>query len=372
MTLGISCNISRAKHWSQLARLALILIFATMPLVECYSAYAASPSFDCSKASQPDEKTICGSAELSALELKASQDFASVRDNIDSDRARQAARAALAERHSCGANVICIKGVLLRAIQSYETLGPRARSPVATQAQVLPGSYSIAPGVSEGILNMRSGPGQGHSVVVAIPAGSGGVTIGPCQAPDDGRSRNSWCWAQWKSHSGWVSSSGILAAPNEVHIASSQQSSNPVAHSQTIEEACAKKWEEDPNFNHVKYSQCIVDMTNARFNQMDASLCDSTACFYRLKPVQVNGLTDDDTVYQGAGYFTRYKPAEHGRDIIILDPQGGMSTFAQCGTCSGFDYQDGPLKDAILRSTGRDMILEVPQAQTAPSKGSPK
>jgi uncharacterized protein YraI len=209
MIFGFSCNTSRDRRWTHVAWLSVFC--AALPLVECLPAYAAGPSFDCSKASQPDERIICGSEELSALELKASREFAYVRDNVDAERARQTARAVLGERRNCGAKTDCIKGVLSRAIQNYETLGAPNNSLVAAPAQLSPGSYSVLPNVSDGILNIRSGPGAGHSIVVAIPAGSGGVTIGSCQAADDSRSRYSWCKAQWKNYSGWVSSGWIVA-----------------------------------------------------------------------------------------------------------------------------------------------------------------
>ena len=78
------------------------------------------------------------------------------------------------------------------------------------RAELLPGSYLIASDAPGGVLNMRSGPGQGHSIVVAVPAGSGGVTIDQCRSPDDGKSRYDWCQAKWNGYSGWVSSSGIV------------------------------------------------------------------------------------------------------------------------------------------------------------------
>ncbi len=66
--------------------------------------------------------------------------------------------------------------------------------------------YRIAADVSDGVLNMRSGPGQGHNLVTAIPAGSGGVKVGRCRNPDDGRSRNTWCEVEWRGRTGWASS----------------------------------------------------------------------------------------------------------------------------------------------------------------------
>jgi hypothetical protein len=266
MILRLSCVICRRGYLRFLARFALFCV--TVPLVKCLPAYAAGPSFDCSKASQPDERIICGSEELSALELKASREFAYVRDNIHAERARQTARAVLGERHNCGAKADCIKGVLSRAIQSYEALGAPNNSAVIAQPQVSPGSYSVLPNVSDGILNIRSGPGQGHSIVVAIPAGSGGVTIGSCQTADDGRSRYSWCKAQWKNYSGWVSSSGIVADAGAT-------ASPSVTPKKISREAC----------NNATVAQCMVPCGafykgGTRDAQAKATLC-SENCNYQ-------------------------------------------------------------------------------------------
>lgn len=72
-------------------------------------------------------------------------------------------------------------------------------------------AYRIKRDVSQGILNMRTGPGQRHSLVIPIPAGAN-VMIGPCRRPDDGISRYDWCEVSWNNHSGWVSSGGIVRA----------------------------------------------------------------------------------------------------------------------------------------------------------------
>ena len=71
------------------------------------------------------------------------------------------------------------------------------------------GNYSVNQNVSAGILNMRSGPGVGHSIVVSIPAGSSNVALGICQRPDDGKSQYDWCQAAWNGYSGWLSKGGV-------------------------------------------------------------------------------------------------------------------------------------------------------------------
>jgi len=72
----------------------------------------------------------------------------------------------------------------------------------AAQAQ----TYAVKQDVSEGILNMRDGPGTRHRLIVSIPAGSGGLSVGECRSPDDGTGHFKWCRASWSGRTGWISS----------------------------------------------------------------------------------------------------------------------------------------------------------------------
>jgi len=73
--------------------------------------------------------------------------------------------------------------------------------------------FRVASDVSEGILNMRNGPGRRHEVVTSIPAGSDNVQqVGSCVESDDGASRHRWCNVEWNGRVGWVSSSGLRSS----------------------------------------------------------------------------------------------------------------------------------------------------------------
>jgi uncharacterized protein YraI len=69
--------------------------------------------------------------------------------------------------------------------------------------------FRVLDSVSEGILNIRAGPGTGHPIIIALPAGSSGEMKGRCHAPDDG-GRYAWCEVEWRGRSGWVSSRSIV------------------------------------------------------------------------------------------------------------------------------------------------------------------
>lgn len=66
-------------------------------------------------------------------------------------------------------------------------------------------TWRVQSNVSGGILNIRSGPGTGHSVVVEVPAGAGGIELGKCAKADDGKTRFPWCRAEWQGYAGWIS-----------------------------------------------------------------------------------------------------------------------------------------------------------------------
>jgi len=59
--------------------------------------------------------------------------------------------------------------------------------------------------VSEGFLNIRTGPGVNMRVVAEIPAGASDVDVGRCLPSEDARS-SSWCEVQWRGYTGWASS----------------------------------------------------------------------------------------------------------------------------------------------------------------------
>ena len=85
---------------------------------------------------------------------------------------------------------------------------PQAPPPVAALPR---DTYRVLPNVSQGIHNMRSGPGTNFPLVVSIPAGATGLTIGQCRPPQDRRSAHPWCEVTWRGHSGWTSACCIVS-----------------------------------------------------------------------------------------------------------------------------------------------------------------
>jgi hypothetical protein len=72
--------------------------------------------------------------------------------------------------------------------------------------------FRVISEVSGGKLNLRDGPGKGHSSIAEIPAGATLRQVGPCVRSDDGKTRDPWCKVEWNGRTGWASSSGLEKA----------------------------------------------------------------------------------------------------------------------------------------------------------------
>jgi hypothetical protein len=83
-------------------------------------------------------------------------------------------------------------------------------SPAVMPSARPPTTYRVLPKVAGGVQNLRTGPSINYSIVVAIPEGATGITIGTCRPPEDGKTTRSWCAASWRGYSGWISSCCII------------------------------------------------------------------------------------------------------------------------------------------------------------------
>ena len=95
---------------------ALVSVFAL-------SVSAQTPSFDCAKATYPDERTICFSAELSQLDNVASAGYEYVRRVYGRQYANSLDLPLLQARRACATDVTCIKAQQLAAIKKFQSLG---------------------------------------------------------------------------------------------------------------------------------------------------------------------------------------------------------------------------------------------------------
>jgi len=100
-------------------------------------ASADAPSFNCAKATYPDERTICSSTELSQLDNIADAGYEYVRRVYGTQYAKSVTLPLLHARRSCGSNAACIKEQQLAAIQKFQSLGAPVGGPQIAQLQQL-------------------------------------------------------------------------------------------------------------------------------------------------------------------------------------------------------------------------------------------
>ena len=94
------------------------------------------PSFDCRRASAPDERAICGNPELAQLDRAIADGYQFLRERFGETSARAFAGPLLAGRHGCGSDAGCIKSIQLSTIGEMKRRGaPIADVETASQPQ---------------------------------------------------------------------------------------------------------------------------------------------------------------------------------------------------------------------------------------------
>jgi hypothetical protein len=93
-----------------------------------------SPSFDCTKATYADERTICSNVELSQLDNVANTGYEYVRRVYGAQHAKLVALPMLLARRACGADAACIKDRQIAAIKTFQEFGAPTNSFHNTQS----------------------------------------------------------------------------------------------------------------------------------------------------------------------------------------------------------------------------------------------
>jgi TIR domain len=78
----------------------------------------------------------------------------------------------------------------------------------AAPARPEPTTYRVLANVSGGVQNLRRGPALHYPVVIAVPAGASGITLGACRPAED--ATRPWCAAKWRGYEGFISSCCII------------------------------------------------------------------------------------------------------------------------------------------------------------------
>jgi uncharacterized protein len=108
--------------WLHARRITLKALLAALPvlLATPLSVHAANPSFDCDKAQTEDEHTICSDMHLAELDQAVSIAYRQAEEK-SKDQAQAAARDALAARHLCGDDRLCILDQQVSAITNFSS-----------------------------------------------------------------------------------------------------------------------------------------------------------------------------------------------------------------------------------------------------------
>jgi uncharacterized protein len=105
------------------------------------SAHAAS--FDCTKATTPDEKAVCADQRLSDLDGVVSNAFKQARQAANNPGDQPAltavARGFLKERRACGADRSCIFGGYVSVLLTYQNFGAKEPMPDWVSASAIAG-----------------------------------------------------------------------------------------------------------------------------------------------------------------------------------------------------------------------------------------
>jgi len=109
--------------------------------------------------------------------------------------------------------------------------------------------FTIPPSVSEGHLNVRSGPGVNHGLIGAIPGGQT-VSASRCVPRDDGIRGAEWCFVSWNGLRGWASQAGLMPVQQQAPV---QQ---PTAYNSDADVVCGRPQvlfdlDRDPGTNPV-------------------------------------------------------------------------------------------------------------------------
>ncbi|RVD64210.1 hypothetical protein [Mesorhizobium sp. M7A.F.Ca.ET.027.03.2.1] len=91
-------------------------------------AFAASPSFDCAKATNADEKAICTNAQLAKNDQLTTDAFNQAKAK-NRKAALATARGFLKTRAACGADIDCIANAQTQAVLDFALLGAQLPKP---------------------------------------------------------------------------------------------------------------------------------------------------------------------------------------------------------------------------------------------------
>lgn len=153
------------------------------------------PSFNCAAASSPDERTICATPGLIALDVVANDGYLFLRDKLGKSKANKINLPLIKKRQSCGADAACIRAAQLESIAIFRKFGAKIEAPAERKAPIEKPAPTAAEPVAEPVAELppeapaplpapRPRSPQPAAKVVAAPAPDTAIVAAPPTGSD--------------------------------------------------------------------------------------------------------------------------------------------------------------------------------------------
>ena len=183
-TVRAQLLLDRPMGGQMLRQRSLLRVFAVSACGLVSYAQAANPSFDCTKAKQPAELTICGSERLASLDNAVSRGYAYLKALSGQQYAESIVGPYLLDRYKCRFDEVCIGALYLDEIKAFarldvplDVLGGPSLATVASPPAVGVGGTPATqlPSVSASALTV---PLVGQNGTFAVPVSiNGQITL---------------------------------------------------------------------------------------------------------------------------------------------------------------------------------------------------
>jgi hypothetical protein len=112
------------------------------------------PSFNCAGASSPDERVICATPGLIALDRVANDGYLFLRDKLGKSKANKINLPLIKKRQNCGADAACIRAAQLESIAIFQKYGAKIEAPAERRPPVEKPATTVAAPVAEPVAEL--------------------------------------------------------------------------------------------------------------------------------------------------------------------------------------------------------------------------
>lgn len=122
------------------------------------------------------------------------------------------------------------------------------------------------------------------------------------------------------------------------------------AWSQNIRQAC-----EAQGLSGAGLGNCLVEEATRQskdLKRMKGMICSASRCYLLLQCSGDEGARS----CEGEGFEISFRAEDWGTTTIVQDPDGHVSEFGRCGTCSEYEYVSGPIAEIEMIRLNADDI----------------